>query len=698
MDTIRLRWGSKNSWGVCLIAESRITCDNTNENTTLSEAQKVSLRITSDVRFRQRPTVKGVRLRMASSHTGNHREDDFTPLETIRRFLDIIGSKSLSSLKGRPSSRGGGYVIKPPVEYAKFIIASQTCTLTKDELSQLVADYDIPQNVRVLLPKRSQTILDAPLVHISRFILFGMIKLTTFAVMCKAYGSEPSLDLLRAFLNLGPGGDWLTLSNRGVSSKYTELLLEENNLGKKPFKDVVPLRVRGDPLFNQIATYPCNIRTFPDPILYLAGLKSFWKHSPKKPIIYHHGREIDFKSFMVKGIDVEFRFELEGGVGDGEEESPSNRSINNEALVIDVNPLNLTLTSHVAENVRDSDDVSLEKSVIDKAERLHKSLKATGKRKQVTGPSLKEACRKLQKVPPQASKFVGDVSDPLDVDSDPDIHEFPSARELKDSADCHFVVAHVTPPSWKQHLRDISLEKRYDIHDRAYMRHAVLDNMLNSRTHQLMSSLAKARVSCDVIREREIEKDKAYAELERKCNDALQDLDKILLCWTYAQRLRLYKGRLRSYMGLESEKERLKGSETQLLQEIDKLRQERATLVTKVIPHMATKLIRSDEVGLLVARLVKVAIFHGRCTTFKEVAALKEPFTLEKMPGYRSSFEKEFNQAGDELATASYPFISEASANPYASLEELLSKKPKSHQSKFASSQSGPLSSKTPVN
>ncbi|GJX26181.1 hypothetical protein Tco_0232477, partial [Tanacetum coccineum] len=26
-------------------------------------------------------------LRVAVSHTDNHREDDFTPLETIRRFL-----------------------------------------------------------------------------------------------------------------------------------------------------------------------------------------------------------------------------------------------------------------------------------------------------------------------------------------------------------------------------------------------------------------------------------------------------------------------------------------------------------------------------------------------------------------------------------------------------------------------------------
>ncbi|GJT57081.1 hypothetical protein Tco_0992135 [Tanacetum coccineum] len=54
---------------------------------------------------------EGCRFRVASSHTSNHRKDDFTPLETIRMFLGIIGSKSLSSSKGRPSSRRGGYVI-----------------------------------------------------------------------------------------------------------------------------------------------------------------------------------------------------------------------------------------------------------------------------------------------------------------------------------------------------------------------------------------------------------------------------------------------------------------------------------------------------------------------------------------------------------------------------------------------------------
>ncbi|GKB38003.1 hypothetical protein Tco_0882945 [Tanacetum coccineum] len=57
-------------------------------------------------------TAKGVGLRMADSHTGNHRKDDFTPLETIRSFLSIIGSRSLSSSKRRPLSQRGGYELK----------------------------------------------------------------------------------------------------------------------------------------------------------------------------------------------------------------------------------------------------------------------------------------------------------------------------------------------------------------------------------------------------------------------------------------------------------------------------------------------------------------------------------------------------------------------------------------------------------
>ncbi|GJT86094.1 hypothetical protein Tco_1067811 [Tanacetum coccineum] len=37
-------------------------------------------------------TTKGVGLRVADSHTGNHREDGFTPLETIQRKQLVTAS------------------------------------------------------------------------------------------------------------------------------------------------------------------------------------------------------------------------------------------------------------------------------------------------------------------------------------------------------------------------------------------------------------------------------------------------------------------------------------------------------------------------------------------------------------------------------------------------------------------------------
>nr|GEX37916.1 hypothetical protein [Tanacetum cinerariifolium] len=36
------------------------------------------------------------------------------------------------------------------------------------------------------------------------------------------------------------------------------------------------------------------------------------------------------------------------------------------------------------------------------------------------------------------------------------LKQFPSAKELKDATNCHWVIAHVTPPFWKQHLREDS--------------------------------------------------------------------------------------------------------------------------------------------------------------------------------------------------------------------------------------------------
>nr|GEZ61240.1 hypothetical protein [Tanacetum cinerariifolium] len=65
------------------------------------------------------------------------------------------------------------------------------------------------------------------------------------------------------------------------------------------------------------------------------------------------------------------------------------------------------------------------------------------------------------------------------------------------------------------------------------------------------------------------------------------------------------------------------------------------------------------------------------------------------MPTLNLRRSKEFDQAGDNLATASYPFQAEAIADPYAPLEVLLSKKSKSLHAKPAPLKSSPSSSKS---
>ncbi|GJX99209.1 hypothetical protein Tco_0356228 [Tanacetum coccineum] len=139
-----------------------------------------------------------------------------------------------------------------------------------------------------------------------------------------------------------------------------------------------------------------------------------------------------FRSFMMEWIDGEFHFEPEGGFGNGEGSSPSTKYVNNEAQVIDVEPLNSSPPLKVAENIEDSYDLFVKKDVTDEVRKVGKSSKVIGKWRQI--PSLPE----------------GEL-----VKSDPDIHEFPSAKELKDSTDCHWVVAYVTHLSWKQHLKEI---------------------------------------------------------------------------------------------------------------------------------------------------------------------------------------------------------------------------------------------------
>ncbi|GKA61823.1 hypothetical protein Tco_0761342 [Tanacetum coccineum] len=349
-----------------------------------------------------------------------------------------------------------------------------------------------------------------------------MIKLTTFAVMCKAYGGEPSIDLLRSFLSLGHAEDWFTLSS----------------------------------------------------------LKTSWKYSPKKPVIYH--RE--------------------------------------QAPMINTEPISVVHPFDVVENIVDSHNISADEDKLSLIGLDAPSYLEEGKRSMVAG-KRKVVLVPMERVPiERLKKFL--LKQYLCV-----VSSFLLKILIK-------VIAHVTPPSWKQYLRGISIEQLCDIHDKAYMRQVVLDN------------------------EREVKKDKTYAELEKKCNEALQDLDKNPLVSDMHAEIETLQSRVN---GLHSEYSRDS--------RLPKSRFHKVVMVSKVISDAAIKLIHSDEMGVLIARLVKASIIYDRCSAFKEVAELNKPFVLEEMPGYLPSSNEEYDRAGNDLVDASYPFLAELTVDPHASME-----------------------------
>ncbi|GKB59946.1 hypothetical protein Tco_0916132, partial [Tanacetum coccineum] len=127
---------------------------------------------------------------------------------------------------------------------------------------------------------------------------------------------------------------------------------------------------------------------------------------------------------------------------------------------------------------------------------------------------------------------------------------------------------------------------------------------------------------------------------------------------------------------LKAEKVKLEAVEASLRQELQNAKLDRAEVVSIVVPYVTMELVNSDDIGRLVAKLVSASILFGRCHAFEKVARMKEPFDITKVKGYRYSYKQEHTRAGNELATATFPFLADVVADPHASIEALLSKTP----------------------
>ncbi|GJW95786.1 hypothetical protein Tco_0175458 [Tanacetum coccineum] len=491
----------------------------------------------------------------------------------------------------RPSRDGFPYC-------AKDSIATQTCELSKEEFNDFLTLYPIPSEYRVILPKSNQTVFDAPSGYVG------------------LYPHSFSL----ANLRLPP----------------TEF-----------FYEVLEY-------FQRLGRYPTSVRVFPDPILFLAGLKYSWEHGQQRPAILVGGKEMAFENFIYTEDDEDLAFlpkepSLDFGIGS------LSVSVNMEPLKANGEPeiqsIEVTVDSggspkpelfvihpgSVAARIKDR-----------KCKTRGGSSRPPVKRKLAPGSSTSRATRLSVGILDLMRQNIRSKQSGLTT-----ILSLPDVLELKDDTACHLKISAITPPVWKNHLDDHMDLELLDLHDRFYARQVVVDNAINKRSHELLQVIEKLRGEFDVMRSRMMLECQKWAG--------------------YQQSLSTLESKVTS---LEAEKARLEAVEVALRKEVEELKQDMREVVSKVVPYVAMELVHSDDMGSLVGKLVSSAIVYGRCRAFEQVADIKEPFDLSKMKVYLSSYKKEYTQASNDLATTTFPWLDEFMVDPLDPIEALLSKKP----------------------
>ncbi|GJQ97639.1 putative reverse transcriptase domain-containing protein [Tanacetum coccineum] len=462
-------------------------------------------------------------------------------------------------------------------------ITTQTCEISQ-EFNDFLALYPFPSEYLVILAKSNQTVFDSPpryvwlytysfslanlrlplteffcevleyfQVHISRLNPFGCAKLTTFVVICKAYGCEPSVDLFRGFFNLSQASNWLTFAKR--SKKHIPNLLPK-----------VITRIEGWHERQKGYYLSCFFLHFPFSLIYdLLSLSA----------------KLDFMNFIYTEYDEDLTFlpkEPSPGFGTG---SPS-VSVNMEPLKANEEP-NI---QHV-EVTADSEG-SLKPELF-------------------VNPGSVAAQIKDRKC---KTKGVDDAPFLIVFDDD---EGFPDVIKHKDANAFHLKISPITPPAWKNHLDNHIDLDLLDLHNRYYARQAVVDNAVNRRSREFLQVVEKLRGECDVMRSRERSRDEECEGLRVKCEAAMTDFEKIPSV------------------------------------EVEELKQDRREVVSKVVPYVAIEFVHSDDMGSLVGKLVSSAVVYGRCRAFE--------------------------QASNDLATATFPWLDEFVADPSTLIEALLSKK-----------------------
>ncbi|GJZ10920.1 hypothetical protein Tco_0545679, partial [Tanacetum coccineum] len=480
--------------------------------------------------FRRTPPAKGVGLRVADSHTGNHPEDDFTPLETIRRPYSVIRKRISFELEGETFEPERGVIITIfLIMSAKDSIATQTCEPSKEEFNDFLTLYPIPSEYHVIIPKSNQTVFDAPPGYVGLYthsFSFANLRLPL---------TEFFYEVLKYFQH----ERFFYVQDSIIPAKYSQLLSEQNKLDSKSFKDKLPPNIEENPMFQHLGRYPTSVCVFPDPILFLDGLKSSWEHGQQHPVILVGGKEpspgLSTRSPSVSINAEPLKADKELMIEPAEVTADYRESLKPELFV--VHP------GSVAAHIKDS-----------KCKTRGGSSRPPVKRKLTLGSSTSRATRSKTSSLKEDVPFLT-VSD--DDEGIPDNH-----------LDNHM---------------DLEL---LDLHDRCYTRQDVVDNVVNRRERAREEECEGLRVKCEAVMI-EFEKNPIVVALREKIS-------------ALSTEVKEHKFNLNKMM-LESQK--WAGYQQSLLilesKEVEELKHGRREVVSKVVPYVAMKLVHSDDMGSL---------------------------------------------------------------------------------------------------
>ncbi|GJX13287.1 MAK10-like protein [Tanacetum coccineum] len=287
-----------------------------------------------------------------------------------------------------------------------------------------------------------------------------------------------------------------------IPAKYSQHLSEQNKLDSKSFKDKLPPKIEENPMFQRLGRYLMGVHVFPDPILFLAGLKPSWEYGQQRLVIMTGDKgiylscfflhfpfsliydllflleEMDFRNFIYIEDDEELSFFSQGTFLGFDTGFPS-VLVNMEPLKVDeelvIQPIEVTAYSrespkpevfvvhpgNVAARIKDN-----------KCKARGGSSRPPVKRKLAPGSSTSRAtCAKT---------FSSKEDVPYLTMSDDD-KGLLDVLEPKDTTACHLKISAITPPAWKNHLDNHMDVELLDLHERCYTRQALVDNDVNTR-------------------------------------------------------------------------------------------------------------------------------------------------------------------------------------------------------------------------